>query len=502
MQMTALEIAIISESKLFLSSPACQRVVNAIYTGRIVYTPTSFIDILPDRFKKRPISVYHPRKAPILNQYRLNVPRTRNIIQVVQFIILLALYVWVMTDQNPDKFGLSEWVFCIYTFGWVLDQCASMLEHGWSVYAQNLWSFLDVIFCLIFFLYFALRVHGVKTDNTNISRPALDTLAVAAPFLVPRLAFNLFSENLLFVALRDIMGKFVLLALLAIWTFAGFFLSLFWLGQGAHHPVTIGKWMIWAWFGLDGTGLGRAADFHFLLGPSIWVLFLFLGNTLFLTIVVSTLSNIFSNIMTHSVAEIQFRKAVLTFEGVKSDAIFSFQPPFNIIALIIGLPLKLIVSPRWFHKINITSVRVMNAPLLLLISLYERYALEAPVPKAKHRTAFLRRFRWENLLPNFHVHGDIQAVFDVPPPDDLEDDSAPVSRKTSYADYEPDWPVDSPSAAINRMRAISNAQSQAHRTPELQARLEALEESNVRIEQMLQSLCDVARDSGESPTRE
>jgi hypothetical protein len=35
----ALEIAIISESKLFLSSSACQKVVNAIYEGRVIYTP-------------------------------------------------------------------------------------------------------------------------------------------------------------------------------------------------------------------------------------------------------------------------------------------------------------------------------------------------------------------------------------------------------------------------------------------------------------------------------
>src|SRR5579871_2622093 len=88
----ALEIAIISEAKLFLSSTACQKVVEAVYIGRIVYTPNSWLDIIPDNYKHRGISLYNPRKASVLNQYRLIVPRTRNILEVVQFMILLILF--------------------------------------------------------------------------------------------------------------------------------------------------------------------------------------------------------------------------------------------------------------------------------------------------------------------------------------------------------------------------------------------------------------------------
>ena len=77
-KLTALEVGIISESKMFLSSSACQKVIDSVYRGRIVYTPTAFLDILPDHYKHKPISLYDPRQAPLLNQYRLIVPRTRN----------------------------------------------------------------------------------------------------------------------------------------------------------------------------------------------------------------------------------------------------------------------------------------------------------------------------------------------------------------------------------------------------------------------------------------
>lgn len=131
-RLPALELAIISEAKSFLSSSACQRVVNAIYEGRVIYTPTSFIDILPDRYKQVPISLYNPRKAPLLNQYRLVVPRTRNFLEICHFIILLSLFLFIMAERDPSSLSLREAVFMIYTLGWVLDQIGSILEHGRS----------------------------------------------------------------------------------------------------------------------------------------------------------------------------------------------------------------------------------------------------------------------------------------------------------------------------------------------------------------------------------
>jgi hypothetical protein len=123
-KLTALEVAIVSESKSFLASGACQKVVEAIYQGAVVYSPTSFIDILPDKWKRRPVSLYDPRRAPILNQYRLMVPRTRKWIEMIQFAILLGLYIAVMArredrEEKLKSFGLVEIALMIYGAGWV-----------------------------------------------------------------------------------------------------------------------------------------------------------------------------------------------------------------------------------------------------------------------------------------------------------------------------------------------------------------------------------------------
>ena len=94
-------------------------------------------------------------------------------------------------------------------------------------------------------------------------------------------------------------------------------------------PTTMSKWM---WFGLDGIGIEKSVDFHHVLGPLLIIAFAFLGNT-FLTLLVAMLSHDFSTIVANETTENQYRRAVVTFGGVKIDSIFAYQPPFNILAV-------------------------------------------------------------------------------------------------------------------------------------------------------------------------
>ena len=512
---TALEMGIISSSKIFLSAPACQKVMEAIYLGRIVYTPSSFIDIIPDHYKNKPITLYNPHKAPRLNQYRLMVPRTRNALDICQFLTLLILYILTMEHRQSDKFTRYEFVFCVYATGWSLDEFASILEHGWHCYTQNLWAFLDFMFIVVYAVYLVLRIHSLATGDIRSGIPAIDILSAGAPVLIPRLAFNLLSENMLFVSLRAMMADFTVLTLLAVWCFAGFLLSMMWLGEGDHSPLTISKWMLWVWFGLDGTGIQRSVDFHWLIGPILMVTFAFLGNTLFLTILVSMLSSTFSKIASNATAEIQFRRAVLTFEGVKSDAIFAYQPPFNILALCFLLPLKMVLTPRWFHKINVAAVRTINAPLLLLLSIYERKRLWSTKPLTLKPKLNLWNFS------RFSVHADIQAVFDSDPPRSiLAGASETVENPDPEALGVPSISFDGKAASRSEgqqpkqtktakrkdsmatMEGLTDHLSEwlhGHDSNGLVGRLEALERSTKRIEGLLRKLSqDLGDDSSDS----
>lgn len=106
-----------------------------------------------------------------------------------------------------------------------------------NVYTQNLWSFLDVAFIFIYSVYVILRFHGWRTNDIGSAEQAFDVLALAAPVVVPRLAFTLLSDNLIFLSLRSMMADFFALTALSAWCFFGFLLSLLWLGEGMHPLV-------------------------------------------------------------------------------------------------------------------------------------------------------------------------------------------------------------------------------------------------------------------------
>lgn len=200
----------------------------------------------------------------------------------------------------------------------------------------------------------------------------------------------------------------------------------------------IAKWMVWIWFGLDATGIEESTDFHWFLGPFLMITFTFLGNTLFLTILISMLSNTFSLIVRNAVQEIQYRRAVVCYMGVKADSLFSYWPPWNILALIFLLPVKLLTSSRLFHTINVFFIRTLNAPTLIFLAWYERRTMWQAADK---RSSGLKRIDWTNPsgprsisswswlgylsafwdFCRFNVHGDMHAVFDIePPPEVLE----------------------------------------------------------------------------------
>ena len=194
--------------------------------------------------------------------------------------------------------------------------------------------------------------------------------------------------------------------------------------------------MIYVWFGLDGTGIQKSVEMHKILGPVLMTLFAFLGNTLFLTILVAMLSDTYSKLAKNATQEIQYRRAVLTFEGVKSDALFSYPPPFNVLFLFVLLPLKLTASPRWFHKLNVVFVRTLNAPVLLLISLYERQYLWKRRPGVD-RAGIAQAVRhtghggWFDFFESLGAHADLQLVFEQEPPqwvlDELDETDQPLT---------------------------------------------------------------------------
>ncbi|KAG8904106.1 hypothetical protein FRB99_002225 [Tulasnella sp. 403] len=371
----AIELAIIGQAKYFIKSAAFQKVIDYIWTGKLVYHAESDRSFLSDTYKRWPLHFYNPRKAPLLDHHRLKVPAVRSVLGYIQFLVLFILYVTALEGYDRNRVNLAEGTFILYASGFTLDKVAAMQEHGMKVFSANLTNAFDVAFIIIFVPYASLRIYGLSFDVNWAKSSGVDVLALAACIMFPRLAFVTLSNNRMVLSLRSMFYEFTVLMLLATFCFCGFLYALWTLGKSSmvsYTPGTIFWWMIDLYFGLDARGFDRATSFHPIFGPVLMVVYTCLSNTLLITVLVSVLSHTFSTISADAVAESTFRRAVTTIEGVKVDAVFSYQPPLNILAFIVMVPLSYCLSPRWFHKVNVFMIRVTAFPVLICIAVYER----------------------------------------------------------------------------------------------------------------------------------
>ena len=115
---------------------------------------------------------------------------------------------------------MFERLACIYPKSLAFPRC-SFLGNIWRLFGSAYTR------CMYKYLRFSgpeilsvLGNHGTKymkwrTSKLEPAQQAMDVLAMGAPVLIPRLAFNLMSENMLFVSLRAMMRDFTVLTVLA-----------------------------------------------------------------------------------------------------------------------------------------------------------------------------------------------------------------------------------------------------------------------------------------------
>ncbi|KAL4074947.1 hypothetical protein V8B97DRAFT_1948619 [Scleroderma yunnanense] len=369
---SAIEMAIATKAKAFVASPIVQSVVNDMYNGRIFFTITANRSIVADNYKQRAIEIYDVRNAPFLDHYRLRVPRYSATLHFMNIAILLLVFVVFLQTENPTAMSLWEVVFLVFAFAFALQEYTASREYGWQIYISNVWNVFDTSFVVIFFVYLGLRIKGLVLHDNDTSQLAFDILACAACILVPRLAFYAISDNVVILTLRAMISEFLFFICIAATCFSGLLLTLYTISNGRWTLSGIAWLIVQVWFGGSYLSFSQAKTFHPILGPILMTCFAALSNTLLLTILISILSNTAARIDANATQEYLFQRTISTIEGVKSDALFSYQPPFNILAFLILKPGSYILSPRQLHSANVFLIKLTSFPILIVIALYER----------------------------------------------------------------------------------------------------------------------------------
>lgn len=262
----------------------------------------------------------------------------------------------------------------------MLDEVVGFNEQGFSLYIMSFWNAFDLGILLLLVAYYCMRLYGLLMPDVRKHQTAdnaYDLLAANAVLLFPRLFsvldhYRYFSQ--LLIAFRmmamDLVAVFVLIVISCSGFFVAFTLSF---GTGDYDAASVAYALFQMLMGFTPAAWDSWETYN-VLGKIILTLFLFICHFLIVTILITVLTNSFMAIVQNANEEHQFVFAVNTISMVKSDALFSYVAPTNVLAWLLA-PLRFVLPFRNFVRINRTVIKVTHFPVLFLIYAYERTIL-------------------------------------------------------------------------------------------------------------------------------
>lgn len=446
-RISTLEVAIRAQAKKFLAHPLCVQQLEAIWAGSIVFhsvadslhrkpdtprrnsyvapdgvspgrgpsrrtplTKQSMPSLAPAVLMRRTVTLYDPYEASLFKLSRLRVPRYRNLFSTLSFGIMLGLFLAVLTEKSDDITGL-EVLFWFWSAGYMLDEIVGFSEQGFGLYIMSVWNAFDLGILLMFMVYYVLRLYGILVPGVgghHIASMAYNVLGSTAVLLFPRLFsaldhYRYFSQ--LLIAFKMMAMDLVAILVLIVISCSGFFVAFslaFSNELGASNAAyaifqlimgfTPAAWDLWGEMNI--------------LGKFLLALFLFICHFLVVTILITVLTNSFMAVVKNADEEHQFLFAVNTISMVKSDALFSYIPPTNIIGWLL-IPMKYMVSFKRFLRINRLIIKLTHLPILFTIFVYERLLLAYLSYGSTDLIENRGRPESNNAVPAFSVRGEM-----------------------------------------------------------------------------------------------
>ena len=449
-RISALEIAIRAQAKKFLAHPLVVQQLEAIWAGTIVFhsvadslhrkpdsshsrsNPTSD-ELSPGRgpsrrlpppkhanaelpasaLMRRTVTLYDPHDSSLFKLSRLRVPRYRNLFSTLSFGIMLGLFLAVLAEKSDD-ITVLEVIFWFWSAGYMLDEIVGFSEQGFGLYIMSVWNAFDLGILLMFMAYYILRLYGILMPDVSrhhVASMAYDVLGSTAVLLFPRLFsaldhYQYFSQ--LLIAFRMMAMDLVAILVLIVIACSGFFVA-FSLAFGKDYGASNAAYAIFQLLmGFTPAAWDLWTEYN-VLGKALLALFLFMCHFLIVTILVTVLTNSFMKIVQNANEEHQFLFAVNTISMVKSDALFSYIPPTNVVGWLL-IPFKYMMPFKRFIRMNRLVIKLTHIPILFTIFVYERLLLSnmayGPNDLVENRG---RPGTASPVVPAFSIRGAVEA---------------------------------------------------------------------------------------------
>ncbi|KAF9962090.1 hypothetical protein BGZ72_010696 [Mortierella alpina] len=375
--MSALEVAISGRAKHFLSNPLVQEIINQIWLGQIVFfsnaidNPDSCLNASQQEI--RTVTVYGNEDIKFLRLSRLRVPRYKTTFQMVSFSVFIFVYT-IVTFSKSSELTAVEVIMDVFALSYTLDEFIQLRDSGPSFYFETVWNLFDVPIYIIFLVFMGLRISTFFTGSEEMTYFAYDFLACNSILLWPRLFAALdhykFFGTMLIVLRQMLLDAMLFLALSFIF-YVGFCQAFYALHDNQKSYGEIAWLLLQVFFGSAFLGFEQASELSELFGAPLMVLFVAISVLMLYTLLISIFSQTFSEVSANAKEEFMFLFSVKVMEEVKSDALYEFQPPFNILAGIIVWPCSLMYPSKVVGKVSRVLLRFFYFPELVFIWLFE-----------------------------------------------------------------------------------------------------------------------------------
>ncbi|KAF9361539.1 hypothetical protein BGX26_002044 [Mortierella sp. AD094] len=182
------------------------------------------------------------------------------------------------------------------------------------------------------------------------------------------------------IVLRQMLLDAMLFLALSFIFYVGFLQAFFALHDNTKSYGEIAWLLLQVFFGSAFLGFEQASEISELFGAPLMVLFVAISVLMLYTLLISIFSQTFSEVSANAKEEFMFLFSVKVMEEVKSDALYEFQPPFNILAGIFVWPCRLLYPPQVVGKLSRILLRFFYFPELVCIWLFETLVLRKKPP--------------------------------------------------------------------------------------------------------------------------
>ncbi|KFA77890.1 hypothetical protein S40288_02552 [Stachybotrys chartarum IBT 40288] len=365
--LNALEIAAVANAKRFLSQHVVQKIITGIWNGQII-----FWDSLSVHSVKKP-RYYNPATSDPFS--RLRVPKYLKCWEVLFFVIFLGLYYTVLIVREESRLTKAEVALFFWIAAFLYDELSEWIDAGSIFYATDIWNLFDMAMILIGIIFAIFRIIGITQQDKFYNDLAFDVLSLEALFMMPRICSILSLSpywGTLIPCLKEMGKDFLKFMVLVVIIYLGFLTTFSLVGRKTFDLMRMSFILTKIFFGSSYVGFEVMSQIDPVFGPPLMLIFVTLTSILLTGSMTGILSNSFSRVITRAKEEYLYVYSVYVLEASTSNRLTHFYPPFNLIALVVFRPLRLVLpKDEKFRAARIFLLKATHAPIVGVIKLYE-----------------------------------------------------------------------------------------------------------------------------------